>query len=124
MTGSNYRRLASINRRSRRDAVPSTRSTSSSSLVTASRSGPTTRSAMALTRSSSSSRAVATDDSSGITVIGEQRYPGTIHRPMKRLDLRQERGDLRNRLPRPEVAGEGPVAAVQEILAQVRERGD
>jgi histidinol dehydrogenase len=43
---------------------------------------------------------------------------------MKRLDLRREWGDLRNRLPRPEVAGEGPVAAVREILAQVREHGD
>jgi histidinol dehydrogenase len=43
---------------------------------------------------------------------------------MKRLDLRHERGDLRDRLPRPEVTGEAPVAAVREILARVRERGD
>lgn len=32
--------------------------------------------------------------------------------------------DLAGRLPRPDVAGEGPVAAVREILADVRARGD
>ncbi len=32
--------------------------------------------------------------------------------------------DLRGRLPRPAQAAEGPVAAVREILADVRERGD
>lgn len=43
------------------------------------------------------------------------------------LDLRGLSGDLatiRAALPRPEVAGEGPVAAVREILAAVRARGD
>jgi histidinol dehydrogenase len=48
---------------------------------------------------------------------------------LQRLDLRgRVRGtstaELRARLPRPEVAGEGPVAAVREIIASVRSRGD
>lgn len=43
---------------------------------------------------------------------------------LNRLDLRGATGDLRDRLPRPEVAGEGPVAAVRAILDDVRERGD
>jgi histidinol dehydrogenase len=43
---------------------------------------------------------------------------------LNRLDLRGVTGDLRAVLPRPEVAGAGPVAAVREILAAVRERGD
>ncbi len=43
---------------------------------------------------------------------------------LRRLDLRGAGTDLRDRLPRPPQAGEGPVAAVQAILAEVRERGD
>jgi histidinol dehydrogenase len=48
---------------------------------------------------------------------------------LQRLDLRgQVRGrsaaELRAALPRPAVAGDGPVAAVREILADVRARGD
>lgn len=43
---------------------------------------------------------------------------------LRRLDLRGAGLDLRNRLPRPTQAGEGPLAAVQEILADVRARGD
>jgi histidinol dehydrogenase len=43
---------------------------------------------------------------------------------LHRLDLRGVAGDLRTRLPRPEAAKEPPVAAVQAILADVRERGD
>ncbi|MDQ6615959.1 MAG: histidinol dehydrogenase [Actinomycetota bacterium] len=43
---------------------------------------------------------------------------------LQRLDLRAVAGDPAPHLPHPEVAGEGPVAAVREILAQVRARGD
>jgi histidinol dehydrogenase len=43
---------------------------------------------------------------------------------LRRLDLRGAGLDLRDRLPRPTQAGEGPLAAVQEILADVRRRGD
>ncbi|MGI9118883.1 MAG: histidinol dehydrogenase [Acidimicrobiales bacterium] len=43
---------------------------------------------------------------------------------LQRLDLRGYQGDLRARLPRPKAAVEPPVAEVQAILAQVRERGD
>ncbi|MCU1371997.1 MAG: histidinol dehydrogenase [Ilumatobacteraceae bacterium] len=43
---------------------------------------------------------------------------------LNRLDLRGAGNDLRGRLPRPAQAAEGPVAAVKEILAEVRERGD
>ena len=40
------------------------------------------------------------------------------------LDLRGFSGDLRARLPRPSVATDAPVAAVREILADVKQRGD
>ncbi|MCU1452531.1 MAG: histidinol dehydrogenase [Acidimicrobiales bacterium] len=43
---------------------------------------------------------------------------------LRRLDLRGVTGDLRGLLPRPPQATAGPVAAVQAILAAVRERGD
>lgn len=43
---------------------------------------------------------------------------------LNRLDLRGAGLDLRGRLPRPAQAAEGPLAAVKEILAAVRERGD
>ena len=43
---------------------------------------------------------------------------------LRRLDLRGAGLDLRDRLPRPTQAGEGPLAAVQAILADVRARGD
>ena len=43
---------------------------------------------------------------------------------LHRLDLRGAAGDIRDRLPRPEAAKEPPVAAVQAIVADVRERGD
>ncbi|HUS62461.1 MAG TPA: histidinol dehydrogenase, partial [Acidimicrobiales bacterium] len=43
---------------------------------------------------------------------------------LRRLDLRGVTADLRAVLPRPVSAGEEPVAAVQAILADVRERGD
>ncbi len=43
---------------------------------------------------------------------------------LERLDLRGNAGDLRHVLPRPEPLEEGPVAAVQAILAAVRSRGD
>lgn len=43
---------------------------------------------------------------------------------LNRLDLRGAGNDLRGKLPRPAQAAEGPVAAVKEILAEVRERGD
>jgi histidinol dehydrogenase len=43
---------------------------------------------------------------------------------LRRLDLRGAGLDLRDRLPRPAQAAEGPLAAVQAILADVRERGD
>ena len=43
---------------------------------------------------------------------------------LRRLDLRGAGTDLRGKLPRPPQASDGPVAAVKEILADVRERGD
>jgi histidinol dehydrogenase len=43
---------------------------------------------------------------------------------LRRLDLRPVTGDVRPYLPRPQVDGAGPVAAVREILAQVRRDGD
>ncbi|NLD76173.1 MAG: histidinol dehydrogenase [Acidimicrobiales bacterium] len=43
---------------------------------------------------------------------------------LNRLDLRGAGTDLRGRLPRPAQATEGPVAAVKEILAQVKAGGD
>jgi histidinol dehydrogenase len=43
---------------------------------------------------------------------------------LHRLDLRGLTGDLRARLPRPEAAKEPPVAVVQAILADVKDRGD
>ncbi len=44
---------------------------------------------------------------------------------LNRLDLRGATGDLRSRLPRPSGGGAAePLAAVQEILADVRRRGD
>ena len=44
---------------------------------------------------------------------------------LSRLDLRGVApAELAGRLPRPEVAGDGPVAVVRDILAAVRERGD
>lgn len=43
---------------------------------------------------------------------------------LRRLDLRGAGLDLRNQLPRPTQDGAGPLAAVQEILAEVRARGD
>ena len=43
---------------------------------------------------------------------------------LQRLDLRTIAGDVRPHLPRPELAGEGPIAAVRAILAEVRDHGD
>lgn len=43
---------------------------------------------------------------------------------LQRLDLRAVTGDPEPHLPHPEVAGEGPVAAVREILDRVRDQGD
>ncbi|RPI10164.1 MAG: histidinol dehydrogenase, partial [Actinobacteria bacterium] len=43
---------------------------------------------------------------------------------LTRLDLRGFTGDLRARLPRPMADVDVPVAAVREILADVRARGD
>ncbi len=43
---------------------------------------------------------------------------------LQRLDLRGAGIDLRGKLPRPDHTAEGPVAAVKEILADVRKRGD
>jgi histidinol dehydrogenase len=43
---------------------------------------------------------------------------------LQRLDLRAITGDPTPHLPHPEIAGEGPVTAVREILAQVRTGGD
>ena len=40
------------------------------------------------------------------------------------LDLRGFTGDLRAALPRPSVASDVPLAAVREILADVKQRGD
>jgi histidinol dehydrogenase len=40
------------------------------------------------------------------------------------LDLRGAGGDLRARLPRPDLGGEAPIEAVREILAEVKKRGD
>lgn len=49
---------------------------------------------------------------------------GSLRHVLNRLDLRGAGNDLRGKLPRPAQATEGPVAAVKEILADVRERGD
>jgi histidinol dehydrogenase len=43
---------------------------------------------------------------------------------LQRLDLRGVRGDLVAVLPRPQVAGDEPVAAVRAILEEVRDGGD
>ncbi len=43
---------------------------------------------------------------------------------LNRLDLRGQPGSLRGLLPRPDVSGDEPVAAVRAILADVRSRGD
>jgi histidinol dehydrogenase len=43
---------------------------------------------------------------------------------LTRLDLRGVTGDPAAHLPRPDPGGEGPVAAVKEIVADVRARGD
>src|SRR5258707_11426313 len=43
---------------------------------------------------------------------------------LRRLDLRDAGPDPSDRLPRPEAGGAGPVAAVQQILAEVRAGGD
>jgi histidinol dehydrogenase len=43
---------------------------------------------------------------------------------LTRLDLRGATGELASLLPRPEVAGEAPLAAVREIIATVRAGGD
>ena len=43
---------------------------------------------------------------------------------LRRLDLRGHKGSLRTALPRPDVAGDQPVAAVREIIDDVRARGD
>jgi histidinol dehydrogenase len=43
---------------------------------------------------------------------------------LKRLDLRGVPGDLAALLPRPELSGAGPIAAVRAILAEVRDGGD
>src|SRR4051794_35954798 len=43
---------------------------------------------------------------------------------LNRLDLRGAGDDLLKNLPRPAIAGDLPVAAVRELLAAVRERGD
>ena len=43
---------------------------------------------------------------------------------LTRLDLRGATGDLRPLLPRPEVGGAAPVAAVRAILEDVKTRGD
>lgn len=43
---------------------------------------------------------------------------------LQRLDLRGVRGDLAGVLPRPQVAGDEPVAAVRAILEEVRGGGD
>ena len=43
---------------------------------------------------------------------------------LNRLDLRAIEGDVTAHLPRPDVASEGPVAAVRSILAAVRADGD
>ena len=43
---------------------------------------------------------------------------------LRRLDLRGHSGDLRAVLPRPDVAGDEPVAAVRDIIAAVADRGD
>ncbi|MCI3948651.1 MAG: histidinol dehydrogenase [Acidimicrobiales bacterium] len=43
---------------------------------------------------------------------------------LQRLDLRGVRGDLAGVLPRPQVAGDEPVAAVRAILDEVRAGGD
>ena len=43
---------------------------------------------------------------------------------LQRLDLRHIDGDPAPHLPHPEVAGAGPVAAVQDILARVKAGGD
>lgn len=49
---------------------------------------------------------------------------GSVGPVLNRLDLRGATGDLSSRLPRPEIGGEEPVAAVRAIIAEVVEGGD
>src|SRR5215212_507291 len=113
---------------SRRAAAPSDRSTSYRAVARSSRASEDRLSARSPTRPVSSDRAVATDDSSGAAVITHQGLPEgrRYARPLmlQRLDLRGIRGDLAGVLPRPQVAGDEPVAAVRAILDEVRTGGD
>ena len=43
---------------------------------------------------------------------------------LRRIDLRGEKGPLKDRLPRPNLEGEAPLSAVRELLREVREGGD
>ncbi len=43
---------------------------------------------------------------------------------LNRLDLRGEGTDVADRLPRPDLAGDEPVAVVRELIAEVRRSGD
>ena len=56
---------------------------------------------------------------------GADRPTGIFSGVLNRLDLRDRSGDdLTRGLPRPDPGGDGPVAAVQAIVADVRARGD
>jgi histidinol dehydrogenase len=50
--------------------------------------------------------------------------PGSGPGTLQRLDLRGRDGDVLCHLPRPELAGDGPIDVVRAILADVRDHGD
>lgn len=55
--------------------------------------------------------------------VASGRY-GTVEPVLNRLDLRRHGSDVAGRLPRPEIAGEGPIDVVRTIISDVRAIGD
>jgi histidinol dehydrogenase len=53
--------------------------------------------------------------------VDRRRYDRDV---LTRLDLRGQGPDVGGRLPRPSPAGDAPLEAVRQILAEVRKRGD
>ena len=49
---------------------------------------------------------------------------GTLSSVLRRIDLRGENGPLTEQLPRPDLGEEAPLAAVRQLLGEVKENGD